>query len=162
MSIRIQTYLRWLSLLCGLLLSAGCGHSPRERAATAPPFEVAEASVAQVHQALRQGRCTCEQLVLAYEARIKAYDQPTGLNAIVVTNPAARATARQLDAEYHRTGRLRPLHCIPLIVKDNYNTAGLQTTAGSLALKGFAPTTDARMVHDLKAAGAIVLAKSNM
>jgi amidase len=163
MLLLIQIYLRWLGLLGGLLLSVGCNRAPREQAqAAAPPFEVAEASVAQVHQALRQGRCTCEQLVLAYEARIKAYDQPTGLNAIIVTNPAARATARQLDAEYRRTGQLRPLHCIPVIVKDNYNTAGLQTTAGSLALKGFAPATDARMVRDLKAAGAIVLAKSNM
>jgi len=154
--------LYFLLLLGSAGLGAGCSQAPREPAAARPPFEVTEASIADVHQALKRGTCTCEQLVQAYEARITAYDQPTHLNAIVVTNPAALATARQLDAEYRRTGRLRPLHCIPLIIKDNYNTAGLQTTAGSLALKGFAPPKDATMVQALKAAGAIVLAKSNM
>jgi len=139
-----------------------CSQAPRERGVGQPPFEVAEASIADVHQALQSGRCNCEQLVQAYQARIAAYDQPTGLNALVAANPGALATARQLDAEYRRTKRLRPLHCIALIVKDNYNTAGLQTAAGSRALKGFKPTTDATMVRNLKAAGAIVLAKSNM
>ncbi len=155
---------RYLLLLWGsALLATSCGPAHHdEQAATRPPFDVTEASIADVQQALKHGDCNCEQLVRAYQARIAAYDQPTHLNAIVVTNPAALATAKQLDAEYRRTGKLRPLHCIPLIVKDNYNTAGLQTAAGSLALKGFAPTTDATMVRDLKAAGAIVLAKSNM
>jgi amidase len=158
-----KTGLYLLLLWSGALLAAGCGQQHHEQqAATRPPFEVTEASIADVHQALKRGNCNCEQLVQAYQARIAAYDQPTHLNAIVVTNPAALAEARQLDAEYRRTGKLRPLHCIPLIVKDNYNTAGLQTAAGSLALKGFAPTTDATMVRDLKVAGAIVLAKSNM
>ncbi|TFZ67380.1 amidase [Hymenobacter sp. UV11] len=156
----------YLLLLWGsALLATSCGQARREQQATTtnrPPFEVAEASIADVQQALKRGDCSCEQLVQAYQARIAAYDQPTHLNAIVVTNPAALAEARQLDAEYRRTGKLRPLHCITLIVKDNYNTAGLQTAAGSLALKGFEPTTDATMVRDLKAAGAIVLAKSNM
>ena len=149
-------------LLWGTLLGSSCSQAPREQQAARPPFDVTEASIADVQHALKRGDCNCEQLVRAYQARIAAYDQPTGLNAIVITNPAALATARQLDAEYRRTGRLRPLHCIALIVKDNYNTAGLQTTAGSRALKGFAPTTDATMVQALKAAGAIVLAKSNM
>ncbi len=151
-----------LLLLCGALLASSCGHAPREQQAARPPFDVTEASIADVQQALKRGDCNCVQLVQAYQARIAAYDQPTKLNAIVVTNPEALATARQLDAEYRRTGKLRPLHCIPLIIKDNYNTAGLQTTAGSLALKGSVPTTDATMVKALKAAGAIVLAKSNM
>ncbi|OWP62532.1 amidase [Hymenobacter amundsenii] len=146
-----------------LLLATGCGRqSPTEQPATRLPLEVTEASIADVRQALQRGDCTCEQLVRAYQARMAAYDQPTKLNAIVVTNPAALETARQLDAEFRRTGQLRPLHCTALIVKDNYNTAGLQTTAGSLALKGFAPDEDATVVKALKAAGAIVLAKSNM
>jgi amidase len=157
-----KTGLRIFLLLCSVWLGTGCSQASREQQAERPPFEVAEASIAQVQQALKRGDCNCEQLVQAYEARIAAYDQPTKLNAIVVTNPEALATARELDAEYRRTGKLRPLHCIPLIVKDNYNTVGLQTAAGSLALKGSAPTTDATMVKALKAAGAIVLAKSNM
>ena len=150
-------------LLCGAWLATSCGeHSSLKQPAARPTFEVAEASIADVQQALKHGDCTCEQLVRAYQARIAAYDQPTKLNAIIITNPDALATARQLDTEYRRTGRLRPLHCTALIVKDNYNTAGLQTTAGSLALKGFAPDQDATVLKALKAAGAIVLAKSNM
>ena len=151
----------WL-LAFGAVLGSGCGHSQQEARTKTRHFEVAEASIADVQQALKRGDCNCEQIVRAYQARIAAYDRPTRLNALIVTNPAALATARQLDAEYRRTGKMRPLHCIPLIVKDNYNTAGLQTTAGSLALKGFAPATDATVVRALKAAGAIVLAKSNM
>ena len=158
----LKTGRSFLVLLWGILLASGCSQAPREKPAVRPPFDVTEASIADVQQALKRGDCNCEQLVRAYQARISAYDQPTGLNSIVVTNPDALATARQLDAEYRRSGRLRPLHCIALIVKVNYNTAGLQTTAGSRALKGFAPTTDATMVKALKAAGAIVLAKSNM
>lgn len=155
------TLLHWLALA---LLGAGCGQAPREQQtqASRPPFEVAEASIEQVQQALKRGDCNCEQLVQAYQRRIAAYDQPTKLNAITVVNPQALADARQLDAEYRRTGKLRPLHCVALLVKDNYNTAGLQTAAGSLALKGFKPATDARIVRDLRAAGAIVLAKTNM
>lgn len=154
-------FLLWLG---SVLLAAGCSQAPREPSAAAarPPFDVTEASIDQVQQALKRGDCTCAQVVQAYQARIAAYDQPTQLNALVATNPQALATARQLDAEYRRTGRMRPLHCIPLIVKDNYNTAGLQTTAGSRALRGFAPSQDATLVRALKAAGAIVLAKSNM
>ena len=151
----------FLLMALGAVLGS-CEQSKQEAHTKARHFEVVEASIDDVHQALKRGDCNCEQLVRAYQARIAAYDQPTTLNAIVVTNPAALATARQLDADYQRTGKMRPLHCIPLIVKDNYNTAGLQTTAGSQALKGFTPAADASVVKALKAAGAIVLAKSNM
>ncbi|OGX83070.1 amidase [Hymenobacter glacialis] len=149
-------------LAIGVFFCGGCSAAEQQQHAKKPPFEVTEASIEDVQGALQRGDCTCEQVVGAYLARIAAYDQPTTLNSIVITNPEAIETARQLDAEYKRTDTMRPLHCIPVIVKDNYNTAGLQTTAGSLALKGFAPTTDASMVRALKAAGAIVLAKSNM
>ncbi|GAB3535991.1 amidase [Pontibacter brevis] len=125
-------------------------------------FNVQEATIADIHQAFQEGTCSCEQLVTTYLNRIKSFDQPTKLNAIVVTNPEALARARELDQEFARTKQLRKMHCIPIIVKDNYNTAGLQTTAGSLALKGFAPSEDAYQVKVLKDAGAIVLAKSNM
>ncbi|HEX8505684.1 MAG TPA: amidase family protein [Hymenobacter sp.] len=154
----------WNSLLLVFIavMGSGCGSSQGQEETKSSRFEVTEASIEEVHAALKRGDCNCEQVVQAYLARIAAYDHSTKLNAIVVTNPKALETARQLDAEYRRTGRMRPLHCIPVIVKDNYNTAGLQTTAGSLALKGFAPSTDAAMVKSLRAAGAIVLAKSNM
>src|SRR5262249_16101593 len=94
--------------------------------------------------------------------RIRAFDQATGLNAIVVINPNALAEADRLDQEFRRTKKLRPLHGIAVIVKDNYDTYDLQTTGGSLALKGFVPREDAFMVKKIREAGAIVLAKSNM
>src|SRR5205823_8135398 len=76
--------------------------------------------------------------------------------------PDALADADKLDQEFKRTGKLRPLHGIAVIVKDNYDTRDLQTTGGSLAMKGFTPSEDAFMVKKLREAGAIVLAKSNM
>lgn len=125
-------------------------------------FDLKETTVAQIHQAMRDGALTAEALTQAYLERIGRYDQPTFLNSIVVTNPQALAEARAMDAEFAATGKLRPLHGIPIIVKDNYDTAGLQTTGGSVALKGVIPPDDAYQVARLKAAGAIVLAKSNM
>ncbi len=125
-------------------------------------FELVEATIAEIHQAIRSGRVTCRSLVESYIKRIEAYDQSTRLNAIVVVNPNALAEADKLDQEFKRTGKLRPLHGIPVIVKDNYDTAGLQTTGGSLALKGSIPPDDAYQVKKIREAGAIVLAKSNM
>jgi Asp-tRNA(Asn)/Glu-tRNA(Gln) amidotransferase A subunit family amidase len=84
------------------------------------------------------------------------------LNAIIAVNPKALDRARALDAEQARLGRLRNLHCIPVILKDNFDTADMPTEAGSAALAGSVPPDDAFMVRQLRAAGAIVLAKSNM
>ena len=111
---------------------------------------------------MRSGEITSRELVDIYLRRIKTYDQSTQLNAIVVINPEAKKRAKELDREYKKTGVLRPLHGIPLIVKDNYDTKDLQTTGGSLALKGSLPLDDAYQVKVLREAGAIVLAKSNM
>lgn len=130
--------------------------------AASAPFAIEETSLATVRAALREGRVTCRSLVEQYLARIDAYDQTTGLNAIVTINPDALADAVRLDAEFRQSHRLRALHCAVLIVKDNYETRGLQTTAGSLAMKGFVPDRDAYLVQRLRQAGAIVLAKSNM
>jgi amidase len=126
-------------------------------------FRVEEATIGQVHAAMKAGRLTCRALVDAYFRRIDAYDK-TGpaLNAIVVMNPAARATADELDRRFAQGGFVGPLHCVPTIVKDNFETIGLQTAAGSLALEGFVPDRDAFQVKRIKDAGAIVLGKSNM
>ncbi len=156
--LKIRTLINYPTCFLFLILIGSCVQSPRK----AKSFDVEETTIAAIHQAFKAKTCTCEQLVRTYLQRIETYDQPTGLNAIILTNPEALTLARQLDAEYKKTGVLRKLHCVPLIVKDNYNTQGLQTTAGSLALKGFEPITDAYQVRVLKAAGAIVLAKSNM
>ena len=127
-----------------------------------PQFDVTETTIAATHEAIRTGKVTCHELVKSYLARISTYDQPTGLNALVVVNPNALTEADRLDAEFKRTGKLRPMHCIAMIVKDNYDTSDLQTTGGSLALKGFVPAQDAFMVKKVREAGAIILAKSNM
>ena len=125
-------------------------------------FNVTETTIAATHQAMRTGKVTCHELVQSYLARIRAYDQPTGLNSLILVNPNALKEADREDREFKRTHKLRPLECIAMIVKDNYDTNDLQTTGGSLALKSFVPAEDAFMVKRIRAAGAIILAKSNM
>jgi amidase len=129
----------------------------------APPFKIEEATIASVHAAFKAKTLTCHALVDGYLKRIEAYDK-TGpaLNAIVIVNPNALAEADALDAKFKKSGLTGPLHCVPAIVKDNYETIGLQSADGSLALKGFVSDKDAFLVKRIKAAGAIVLAKSNM
>ena len=126
-------------------------------------FTVEEATIADIETAMKAGRLTCAALVESYLRRIDAYDKKgPALNAITVINPEARGQAAELDRRMKASGPAGPLHCIPFIVKDNFETVGLQTAAGSLALKEFDPGRDAFQVRRIKDAGAIVLAKSNM
>ncbi|HEY3705701.1 MAG TPA: amidase family protein [Terracidiphilus sp.] len=131
-----------------------------------PPFEVTGATIAETQQAIREGRTTCRAVVESYLRRIAAYDQKPidglRLNAIVVVNPHALDEADACDRNFRSTHTLPPLGGIAVLIKDNYDTRGLQTTGGSLALKGFLPEQDATMVARLRAAGAIILAKTNM
>lgn len=138
-----------------MIYQNACTQNPKE-------FQLIETTIADVHKAIRAGEITCRSLVESYLERIKKYDQSTTLNTIVIINPKALTTADGLDEEFRRTGKLRPLHGIPIIVKDNYDTKDLQTTGGSLALKGSIPPDDAFQVRKIREAGAIVLAKSNM
>lgn len=128
------------------------------------PFRVEETTIAAIHAALAAGTLTCRALVEQYLARIAAYDkQGPALNSLVTHNPQALATADSLDRRYRAEPRQRgPLHCIPVIVKDNFETADLPVTAGSLSLAGYVSTRDAFQVRQVRQAGAIVLAKSNM
>src|SRR5580765_2980994 len=106
------------------------------------------------------GTLTSEKLVQLCLARIQAYDrQGPSLHAVMTLNPKALDTARALDAERKAKGPRSPLHGIPIVLKDNYNTADLATTGGSLLLEGSVPRADAFVVKKLRAAGAIVLAK---
>ena len=128
-----------------------------------PPFEVQEASIASIESELAARRVTCHALVDRYLSRIEAYDKKgPALNAIVEINSNALQQADDLDRRMATSGPIGPLHCIPMIVKDNFETIGLQSAAGSLAMKGFVSTKDAFLVKRVKNAGAIVLAKSNM
>ena len=133
-------------------------------AAQAPPaFRVEEASIADIQAAFRAGGLSCRALVEQYLRRIEAYDKNgPAINAIVTVNPRALAEADALDARFKASGSVGPLHCIPMIVKDNFETVGLQSSNGSLTFEGYVPTTDAFQVARIKAAGAIVLAKSNL
>jgi amidase len=124
------------------------------------PINLEELTISEIHQAYQNGDFSAEALTQAYLDRINAWDSLT--NSISFIHPEALAQARALDEEFAQTGKLRPLHGVPLIVKDNINTIGLPTTAGSLALADFYPESDAFIIQKLKDAGAIILAKSNM
>ncbi len=136
-------------------------------ALTVPPpaahFTVEEATIASVHTAMRNGQLTCRALVDAYLARIAAYDKNgPAVNAIIKINPDAVQLADDLDRRFTQGGMTGALHCVPMIVKDNFETKGLQTSNGALAFEAYLPAEDATLVARAKAAGAIVLAKSNM
>ena len=146
--------------LAGLLLAGAAGCS-----ASAPPapFDVVEASIADLGAAMDEGRITSEQLVERYLARIEAYDdRGPALNSIIALNPNALATAHTLDTERRETGPRGPLHGVPMLIKDNYDIAGLPTTNGSLAMADVRPPDDAFQVRRLREAGAVILGKTNL
>ena len=147
----------------GAALTTSClSRTPPAAPKNNAPFHVVETTISEIHHAMQAGRLTSRALVATYLRRIQAYDQPTKLNAVVVVNPEALRIADKLDQEFRQTKKLRPLHGIPVIVKDNYDTKDLPTTGGSLALKGWVPPDDAFQVRKLREAGAVILAKSNM
>jgi Asp-tRNA(Asn)/Glu-tRNA(Gln) amidotransferase A subunit family amidase len=146
-----------------LMLVLGVGSTGTAHAAGFQLATTQEATIADIHAALKARQITCRQLVQMYLDRIEAYDKKgPALNAIVMVNPNALVTADTLDARQAQSGFVGPLHCIPIIVKDNYDTVDMPTSAGSLSLKGSIPTKDAYQVKKLRDAGAIMLAKSNM
>ncbi|WP_257872426.1 amidase [Hymenobacter sp. J193] len=127
-------------------------------------FELQEATVAGLQEKMQSGELTARRLVELYQARIQAIDQAgPRLNSVRIVNPDALALADQLDAE-RKAGKVRgPLHGIPVLIKDNINTHDQQpTTAGSLALAGNKAAQDAFIVQKLRAAGAVVLGKTNL
>jgi amidase len=127
------------------------------------PFRLEETTIAQIQSAFRDGSLTCRSLVEQYLARIDAYDKKgPALNAIVMTNPDALKTADDLDRRFRQSGPVGPMHCVPVLVKDNYETADMPTTAGSLSLEGMMTGKDAFVVKRLRDAGAVLIAKSNM
>ncbi|MFD2936707.1 amidase [Spirosoma flavum] len=123
-----------------------------------------EATITSLHEAMQAGKLTAVQLVQLYLDRIDAYDKKGPyLNAIIMVNPKALSEARRLDSLYKATGQLvGPLHGIPIIVKDNYNTFDMPTTNGTLAMKKSIPPYDAYVIQKIRDAGAIIIAKSNL
>lgn len=113
--------------------------------------------------AMARGETTSEALVMAYLARIEAFDgQGPELNAIAVLNPQAKTDARSLDEERAANGPRGPLHGIPILIKDNYLTRGMPTSVGSRLLRAYQPDAEAELVTRLRAAGAVILGKTNM
>lgn len=159
----MRTLARSAAVVAMLVTGSLAVAQSRPAATTTARFNVVEATIAGVHSAFKAKTLTCRQLVQAYLDRIEAYDKKgPGLNAIVVVNPKALVIADSLDKRFAKDGLTGALHCVPTIVKDNFETNDLQTTAGSAALEGWIPRSDATQVARIKAAGAIVLAKSNM
>jgi Asp-tRNA(Asn)/Glu-tRNA(Gln) amidotransferase A subunit family amidase len=143
-----------LALLCSFTLT-GIAQDKK--------FTLEEATVASIHAAMKSGKLTCRSLVEMYLARIAAYDKKgPALNSILLVNPKALEQADGFDKIYAKSGFVGPLHCIPTILKDNYDTADMPTTDGSKVLEKSIPPADAFLVKKLKAAGALVLAKANM
>ena len=147
------------------------GLTPRQRAQivnwpasdAVAPFSIVEQSVASLGQALERGLVTSEDLVQTYLARIAAYDRsgPT-LRSFLSQNPNAVAVARERDAE-RAAGKLRgSFHGVPVAFKDNIDATDLPTTGGSRALADRVPRVDSAMVARMRAAGAIVLGKTNL
>jgi Asp-tRNA(Asn)/Glu-tRNA(Gln) amidotransferase A subunit family amidase len=141
----------------GLVVAAlGC----QTLATTVMPFDAREATIDSVHHALYTGLSTCREVVSAFIARIEAHDNRT--NAIITLNPKALDIADALDEQLSAGNATGPLFCVPVLLKDNYDTADMPTTGGSLALTDSKPSEDAPSVTALKNAGAVILGKSNL
>ncbi len=127
-------------------------------------FQPLEATTAQIHEAMLAGKLTCRELVETCLRRIEAYDRKgPSLNSVIFVNPKALEEADRFDADLAKTGRLSgPLHGIPVLLKDNFDTFDMPTTAGSATLAGFVPDDDAFVVDRLRRAGALFLAKMNL
>jgi amidase len=155
---------------CGLrhgvvVLSATYGICVASPAASQPAtnFDVVEATIDGIQGAMRSGGLTCTQLVQTYLDRIAAYDQAgPKLNAVQNVNPRALQQAADLDAKFKASGEMAPLHCVPVLLKDQIETDFMPTTYGSAMFKTFVPKRNATVVERLQRAGAIILAKTNM
>jgi amidase len=157
----------FLSVLIGGVFwaqaTARIGDTSKAATANAAEFDLASATIADLDSAFAKGTLTAEKLTELYLARIAAYDkQGPAINAIIFPNPNALAEAKALDAE-RKAGKIRgPLHGIPIVLKDNYNTFDMPTTAGCQLLAGSIPPGDAFVVKKLRNAGAVILAKVNL
>src|SRR5215467_13803875 len=133
--------------------------APR-RVAPSRSVSVVEAGIDDMQRAMREGRITSRELVRQYLARIGTYD--VVLHAVLAVNPHALADAAQLDRE-RASGHIRgPLHGIPVALKDNIHTTTMPTTGGALAFAGYVPPFEATLAANLRAAGAVIIAKTGM
>ena len=137
---------------------------PAAKRAAAETFDVVELGVVALQAAMQSGQTTSQALVEAYLARIRTVDRAgPRVNAVIELNPDALAIATALDRERKESGPRGPLHGIPILLKDNIATVDrMETTAGSLAMVGIRPRRDAFIAERLRAAGAVILGKTNL
>jgi amidase len=129
----------------------------------AQDFQLLETTIFEAHDAMQAGRLTCRQLVQGYLDRIEAYDQQgPHLNSVQHLNPRALEQADSLDGVFRAGGPAGPLHCVPVLLKDQVETHDLPTSYGSVLFEDFVPERDATIVTRLRGAGAIILAKTTM
>ena len=148
-----------------LLVVCVAGVAAQTPAPSARPaaFHLMEATIDEVRGALQSGRITCRGLVELYLKRIETYDKAgPALNAVQTINPRARQEADRLDAAFKSSGPVGPLHCIPVLVKDQVDTSDMPTTYGSAVFKDFVPRRDATIVTRLRKAGAVIVGKASM
>ena len=146
------------------LMAAELAPEAARLSAEPPTFEFGESTIAELQEAMRSGRHTARSITRAFLDRIGAVDKKgPALNSVIELNPDALTIADALDRERKAQGVRGPLHGIPLLIKDNIDTADrMATTAGSLALVGSKPPADSFLVQRLRAAGAIILGKTNL
>ena len=153
----MATSIRLAALLTALLIPSFAPLAARKT------LDLDSATIADLNAAFKAGTLTSERLVQMCLARVEAYDRkgPT-LRAMIMINPRALETARALDAERKSKGPRSPLHGIPVVLKDNFDTADMPTTGGSLLLEGSMPPDDAFVVKKLREAGAVIIGKANL
>ncbi len=156
-------------LLAGAMVSCSGSRSSKDTEAERPypaasRLDIEEPSIAELQEGMRSGKLTALSITEKYLARIEEIDKRgPRLNSVIEINPDALSIARSLDDERKRKGPRGPLHGIPVLIKDNIDTADrMMTTAGSLALVGSVAARDAFVARKLREAGAIILAKSNL
>src|SRR5262245_45565652 len=144
------------AVLAGVLMA----YSQSKPAAS---FRVVEATIDDIHSAMKAGNLTSRQLVQAYLDRMIAFDKKgPALNCVISLNPRVLEDADRLDAAFKRSGMVGPLHGIPVLVKDEIDTAGMPTTLGTLVFKDYRPPRDAFVIERLKKDGAIILGKTTL
>src|SRR5690349_10038694 len=143
-----------------ILTAAQTTSTPAQSVARSHRFSIVEASIADMQRAMRSGRVTSRELVRQSLERIGTYDSL--LHAVLAVNSHALADAERLDRERARGHILGPLHGIPIALKDNIQTTTMPTTGGALAFAGYVPPYEATLTEHLRAAGAVIIAKTGM
>ena len=160
----IENRRRFLQAGATAIVAPALGSSSAAAFQTARPFELEETTIADLQEAMKSGKYTARQITEMYLARIGDIDKrEPAINSVIEINPDAQSIADALDRERKEKGPRGPLHGIPILIKDNIDTADrMMTTAGSLALSGSTPSKDAFIAGRLRQAGAVLLGKTNL